>query len=151
MSLDGVGPRFEYLRWPASWNQVTDNLLELKQSVPSNVMFLIEETVSIFNLFYMAELDDWAKQNFSTNREGDVVHKTNHLANEFFDIRQMLTQEYVDAMKDSPYYGLIDKNWHEQPEKIRSMIAKIRKFDAFRNQDWRKTFPEVAEFYRRYL
>ena len=96
-------------------------------------------------------MPNWLKQNFSTNREGDIVHKTNHLANKDFDIRNGLTQEYVDAMTDSPYYNLIDANWQEQPDKIRTMIAEINKFDLYRNQDWRKTFPEVAEFYRRYL
>jgi hypothetical protein len=72
ISLDGVGNRFEYLRWPANWRQVTDNILDLRKTLPGNVMFVIEETVSIFNLLYINELESWVKQNFTTNREGDV-------------------------------------------------------------------------------
>ena len=76
MSLDGVGERFEYLRWPATWRQVTDNIMHIRETAPSNTMFLIEETVSIFNFYYMNELDAWAKNNFTANREGDVTHHT---------------------------------------------------------------------------
>ena len=151
ISLDGTGDRFEYLRWPAVWNQTVDNIFELRQTLPSNVMFLIEETVCSLNLFYMTELESWAKENFNANREGDVTNHTRHLAQGHFDIRQTLTQEYVDAMSGTPYENLIGSNWTEQPDKIRAMIAEINKFDRYRNQDWRKTFPEVAEFYRRYL
>ena len=151
ISLDGTGDRFEYLRWPARWNQTVDNIFELRQTLPSNVMFLIEETVCSLNLFYMAELESWAKENFNSNREGDVTNHTRHLAQGHFDIRQTLTQEYVDAMSGTCYENLIGSNWTEQPDKIYAMIAEINKFDAYRSQDWRKTFPEVAEFYRRYL
>jgi organic radical activating enzyme len=151
ISLDGTKDRFEYLRWPAQWNQTTDNIFKLREKLPSNVMFLIEETVCIFNLFYMDELETWAKQNFTANREGDVAHHTRHLAQGFFDIRHCLTQEYVDAMSNSPYRNLIDSDWQEQPDKIRAMIAEISKFDRYRNQNWQHTFPEVTEFYRRYL
>ena len=151
VSIDGVGDKFEYQRWPASWNQVTENLIELRENLPSNVMFLVEETISIFNLAYLGELDNWVNANYTTNREGDPIVHTKHFVNGMYDIRNYLTQEYVDAMSGTEYENLIDANWQEQPDKIRAMIAEINKFDAYRNQDWRKTFPEVAEFYRRYL
>jgi sulfatase maturation enzyme AslB (radical SAM superfamily) len=71
ISLDGVGERFNYLRWPATWNQVTDNILKIRQTAPPNVMLLIEETLSIFNLFYTNELKDWLRNNFSTDGRGE--------------------------------------------------------------------------------
>jgi organic radical activating enzyme len=40
ISIDGVKDRFNYLRWPASWNQVVDNVMYLREKLPSNVMFL---------------------------------------------------------------------------------------------------------------
>ena len=127
ISLDGIGEKFEYLRWPASWNQTIDNLFDLREKLPSNVMFLVEETISIFNLYYLGELDKWVQQNYTTNREGDSIVHTKHLAANTFDIRGCLTQEYVDAMQSSPYLNLIDPNWQEQPAKITKMIAEIQK------------------------
>jgi MoaA/NifB/PqqE/SkfB family radical SAM enzyme len=146
ISLDGTKERFEYLRWPASWNKTTDNILDLKTHSPSNVMFTIEETISIFNLYYQQELAQWAKENFTTNREGDEVNHTRHLALGIFNLNN-ITEEYNQAIGQK--YN--KKDWQENPEQIQKMIKEIAKFDQIRKQDFVKTFPEIAHFYKRYL
>jgi sulfatase maturation enzyme AslB (radical SAM superfamily) len=150
VSLDGVKEKFEYLRWPASWNQVTENILHLKETAPSNVMFLIEETVSIFNLCYGDALDAWVKQNFANNREGDPVDHTKHLASGVFSLANC-SAEYVTAMAGKPQRQLIPSNWNEKPALIQNMIKEIKKADQLRGQCFEKTFPELAEFYQRFL
>lgn len=150
ISLDGIGERFEYLRWPASWNQVVDNILEIRDTAPSNVMFLIEETISIFNLWYTDELSHWIGNNFTTNREGDPVDHTKHFAIGIFSL-EACSQEYVSALAHSDRRNLIPQAWQENPNKINNMISEIKKFDNFRNQSFKKTFPQVAEFYARFL
>jgi sulfatase maturation enzyme AslB (radical SAM superfamily) len=150
ISLDGVREKFEYLRWPASWNQVTENILHLKQTAPSNVMFLIEETVSIFNLWYGTELSTWLQQNFTTNREGDPVDHTKHLAKGVFSLANC-SSEYIIAMADHCDHRLIPPDWNEKPALIQHMIKEIKKADQLRGQCFEKTFPELAEFYQRFL
>ena len=150
ISLDGVGEKFEYLRWPAEWNQVTDNILQIKQTAPSNVMFLIEETVSIFNLLYTDELSQWVQQNFAANREGDIVNHTKHLAIGEFSLLNCST-EYVTAVKKKNSQSLIPFNWKENPTAIHNMFNSIKKIDQFRNQSFAHVFPELAEFYARFL
>lgn len=149
VSIDGVGERFEYLRWPASWNQVTDNLAQLLDSCPDNVEFLIEETVSIFNLYYTHELRKWAAGNFSITKAQYPIHVSSHPANKIFSVAHV-TQEYVDALTDE-YKLLLPRDWQENPAKIQEMISTINQFDKIRQQDWQQTFPEVANFYRRYI
>jgi len=138
------------LRWPATWNQVTDNILQIKQTAPSNVMFLIEETISIFNLWYSNELAQWVQQHFTTDREGDAVNHTKHLAIGDFPVANCST-EYVAAMQGKSDRHLIPLNWSENPVQIRNMIRRIKKFDQLRNQSFEKTFPELANFYARFL
>lgn len=149
ISLDGVGERFEYLRWPADWNQVTNNILSMKKHLPGNVMFLIEETISIFNLFYLDELDQWVKTNFSTNREGDVINHTQHLANGVFNLKN-LSQEYRDAVLTTRWSKLVNPNQAENASAIQEMLAEIRKFDRYRNQSFEQTFPEISKFYSKF-
>lgn len=149
ISLDGINERFNYLRWPADWNQVVDNINNLNAKLPINVMYLIEETISIFNLFYQIELEQWAKDNFSTNRLGDQINHTKHRADGIFGLEN-LTQKYVDNLNPT-LHNLVSPTWVENPTKIAIMIKEIRKFDLIRNQDFTKTFPEVAEFYSDYL
>ena len=150
ISLDGVDRRFEYLRWPAGWNQVTDNILDLRKNLPGNAMFVVEETVSIFNLLYADELKTWIGANFTTNREGDVVNHTKHFAVGNFRLQNM-TQEYVDIIEQSPQKNLISTDWKENPGTIHAMLAEIKKFDALRNESFEEVFPELATLYARFL
>lgn len=150
VSLDGTSERFEYLRWPASWNQVVDNLMQIRATAPSNLMFHIEETVSIFNLHYLNELETWVKNNFYANREGDLVNHNRHLARGKFSLANC-TQEYIDAIQGQKYKNLIPKNWKENPSSIAAMMDSVRENDTFRSQSFAHTFPEVAKFYARYL
>jgi sulfatase maturation enzyme AslB (radical SAM superfamily) len=150
ISLDGIGDKFEYLRWPANWNQVVDNIQNLKQTLPANVMFLIEETTSIFNLYYQHELKDWVNKNYSVNRLSDIINHTHHPAFGHFSLDNM-SQEYVDAIINTDLGGLIKPDWKENALQIQSMVAEINKFDQIRNQDWTKVFPELAEFYKRFI
>jgi sulfatase maturation enzyme AslB (radical SAM superfamily) len=149
ISLDGIEKRFEYLRWPANWQQVTANIINLQETLPVNVMFLIEETMSIFNLYYQSELEQWAKNNFSANRLGDVTNHTRHRAERMFRLDN-LTQKYIDNLSVESK-NLISPTWAENPIEIKKMIEEIQLFDKIRNEDWTKTFPEVAEFYSNYL
>jgi len=150
VSLDGVAEQFEYLRWPATWQQVTDNLIDLKNTLPSNVMFVVEETISIFNLAYIDRLDAWIKQNFTANHEGDVINHTQHLATGVFSLEHC-SQEYVDAMQTTPHGNLIPGGWSESADKIKTMIEQIQQFDTYRNESFARTFPEVASYYARFL
>ena len=151
ISIDGTHDRFEYLRWPASWNQVVDNILTIRETVPSNVMFFIQECTSNLNLLYFNEVGDWIKRNFSTNRFGDQTdHSTQLAVHSYLDVN-VITQEYVDAIQGTEMANFLTTNWQENPEKIRRFIIETEKFDRLRGQNWKKTFPEVADFYSRYF
>lgn len=149
ISLDGVGDRFEYQRWPAKWGQVEDNILNLQKTLPGNVMFVVEETVNVFNLLYLSELKTWVNSNFTTNREGDIVNHTKHLALGDFGLHNM-SAEYVRLVKQTDQHKLVPTNWKENPVAIQAMLAKIKKFDAFRNESFEKVFPELHKLYSRF-
>jgi len=151
ISIDGTHDRFDYLRWPANWNQVVDNIFNLREKLPGNVMFFVQECTSNLNLFYFNEVKNWADQNFNTNREGDQVEHTTQLAMHGYLNVNNITQEYVDAIKDTQMFQFISPTWEENPTKIKEFIRETEKFDHLRGQDWKKTFPEVADFYSRYL
>lgn len=151
ISIDGTHDRFEYLRWPANWNQVVDNIFKIREKVPGNVMFFIQECTSNLNLYYFNEVGNWIKNNFGTNRFGDQTdHSTQLAAHPYLDVNT-ITQEYFDAIQGTEMAKFIRADWQENPEKIRKFIAETEKFDQLRGQNWKKTFPEVADFYSRYF
>lgn len=150
ISIDGTHDRFEYLRWPASWNQMIDNIFTIREKVPSNVMFFIQECTSNLNLFYFNEVGNWIRNNFDTNRFGDKNdHSTQLAVHSYLDVNT-ITQEYFDAIQGTEMANFVSDDWKENPEKIRKFIRETEKFDKLRGQDWKKTFPKVADFYHRY-
>jgi len=145
-SIDGFGDRFNYLRWPGDWHQLTNNLNYVRDTVPSNVMFNVEETISIFNLAYHNEVKDWVAANFSSNKDGDPILYNVHLANGIFSLDQ-ITNEYIDDNN----HRYINDNFTENSENIIRMIKVINQFDLIRNQSWLRTFPKLKDYYRRYI
>jgi sulfatase maturation enzyme AslB (radical SAM superfamily) len=151
ISLDGVDERFNYLRWPANWNQVTDNILKMREKLPVNVMFIVQETACNLNLFYHNDVSNWVNNNFNSNRSGDITDYSKQLVmHDTLNINN-ITQEYRNVMESIGLENLLSPDWQENPQKITDMLEEVDRFDKIRNQDWRKTFPEVAEFYSRYL
>jgi hypothetical protein len=53
LSIDGVGPRFEYIRYPLSWNLLCENLEKFRK-ITSNIS--VNATISNLNIFYYSEL-----------------------------------------------------------------------------------------------
>jgi hypothetical protein len=151
ISIDGTHDRFEYLRWPANWNQVVDNIFTIREKVPGNVMFFIQECTSNLNLYYFNEVENWIKKNFNTNRFGDQTdHSTQLAIHHYLDVN-VITQEYFDAIQGTKMAEFISPTWQENPHKIAFFLKETEKFDQLRGQDWKKTFPEVANFYSRYF
>jgi MoaA/NifB/PqqE/SkfB family radical SAM enzyme len=73
-SLDGIGKRFEYLRWPAQWDQVVQNVLWLFENAPDNVEFGLNVTISQLNKHYQDEIIDWVNQTIPHNKQGKPTH-----------------------------------------------------------------------------
>lgn len=151
ISMDGIQDRFEYMRWPANWNQFVDNINNMSEKLPINVMFFIQETTNCLNLFYHTEVPNWVKENFNTNRLGDpTAHSTQLVMHPNFNVNN-ITQEYFDAIGNSNIKNVLEKNWTENPTKINKMLLELDKFNTITGKNWKVIFPDVVNFYSRYL
>jgi len=59
ISIDGIGSVFEYLRWPATWNQVIKNIAHYRE-ITKNIS--VSYTISSLNIFYHDQTVDWFNQ-----------------------------------------------------------------------------------------
>jgi hypothetical protein len=101
-SIDGVGKRFEYLRWPAQWDQVVENILWLVETAPDNIEFSVNITISQLNRHYQNEIVDWIKQTIPQNKHGKETVIT------YNDAGNSLTQKYLDILDKKR-----NLNWRE--------------------------------------
>ena len=60
VSVDGTGPVFEYMRWPATWTTLLNNL-EQYYTITKNIS--ISYTISSINAMYYEETTEWFKNN----------------------------------------------------------------------------------------
>ena len=56
ISIDGIGPVFEYLRWPGKWSNLCENV-ELFRQITNNIS--VSYTISSLNILYYQETVDW--------------------------------------------------------------------------------------------
>jgi hypothetical protein len=89
ISVDGIGPVFEYLRWPAKWDVLTENL-KMFQSITKNIS--ISYTISSLNVFYHDQTVNWFKeQNLRYNH--NIISSPNWLSPKSMpiELKQLLT------------------------------------------------------------
>jgi hypothetical protein len=60
ISVDGVGPVFEYLRWPGKWNKLLENIEQYKKITPN---ISVSYTISSLNALYYSQTIDWFNHN----------------------------------------------------------------------------------------
>ena len=118
-SIDDVGPRFEYQRFPAKWDQITSNLQWYIDNAPHNCMFAVNTSVGVLNHSNLHLLTEWLQENFHTTRFTDPIEYRHQLTIGTF------------ALKDA------DKR------KSR-IIATLDSIDQRRNTNWLVTFPELV-------
>jgi sulfatase maturation enzyme AslB (radical SAM superfamily) len=114
-SIDDIGARFEYQRYPAKWNQVTHNLQWFIDNAPHNCMFAVNTAVGILNQLNLDNLNAWLKQNFHTSRFTDPIEH-----------RQQLT--WGTLALTAP---------------MDQAIKFLNACDARRGTNWQETFPEL--------
>lgn len=150
-SIDAIGPAFDYIRWPANWHQVEQNILKMKQELPSNVMFGINATVGGYNIFEIADVCDWFQQNLSTNREGDPSDFAWQIAYNY-DISQLSQKVKDDAvvilnnipmLKGLDQYIKNTEDFSTTPE----WFNDLNKLDQKRNLNWQEVL-KISKYYR---
>jgi sulfatase maturation enzyme AslB (radical SAM superfamily) len=74
ISLDDIGPRFEYQRHPAKWTEVIDNIKKYQINAKPNVSISLYCTVSMYNIFYIDELIKYNADNLKLNLKFNLLH-----------------------------------------------------------------------------
>jgi len=152
VSVDCIEDRFNYLRRGADWEKVSNNILYYKQLSMENEWFFVslEQTLSVLSLFYRKQLVDWAEEH--------GIHYNEHLAFDVYSLKSV-SDQYIEALKElveetddralMKYIPLTIDIKHDFF--INEFLEHITWYDATNGSDWKKTFPEIAQFYSDYI
>ena len=114
-SLDAAGERFEYIRAGASWQQVSDNILKLRELTKNkNIEFRITALPQALNVNHLDDLRDWCAANKLPFSLSPPVIKPAHMAPGALTDPVLRSQliEYMktlDAIHGTDYRKFIDE------------------------------------------
>ena len=147
-SIDGILDRFEYMRFPANWKEVIENMNTIKQIEKFEVR--ICHTVSVLNVWYMREFFDYfiKWESYLNIVHGPEYYNVKNLPT---SVKELITEKYkefptvnkiVDYMNESK--SDYPRHWggEEQMEFLPELKRNIEGSDNFRGNDYSKTFPE---------
>jgi len=137
-SIDGIGPVFEYIRWPLKWTDIETNISWCKTN---NVKVSVSYTLSNMNLLYHAITTQWFDDH-DINYLVNPVYFPGHFRPESLPakIKQQLSQQHDSAAISQ---------WLAQSPSDDQLFAKfqfeIAKQDRMKNISMRDYLPELAE------
>ena len=145
-SLDGVNEQFDYVRWPLSWKKVSRNLVRLQQYKLHNLMFRVEFTANLLNVFYYDKLENWVRKNWHSNLFGDEteinIHSASHSAFNLSDMPASLRLRIQEKYPSTHRLHLMVKNLQNVPD-LTKFTAFVDRWDPVRGISWQSCFPDL--------
>jgi len=147
-SVDALDAQFEYLRYPAKWPQVEQNLTWWKNNLPHNSMLALTVTASILNVLELDQVFSWHQQNFSKSVFGDDIEIYVHQAWGDYSLEYM-PNNMVKHFQQLPNYC---QPWLQRLDflgKLSHNIDQVQKnlqvLDQRRGLDFSAIFPITAD------
>lgn len=149
-SIDDIGPRFEYLRYGAVWNEVEDNMLWYKDVMPSNVMFTVQPIISCLNALHHYEIINWKTKYFDTNREGDFTDVSRHNVFGKFELTSMpaeLLEKSLENNSQDAWFVNFVKSFKYNPVQFKNTCMLIEQLDKRRGNNFSTVFPDLVPYF----
>ena len=142
-SLDGIGDRFDYIRYPLKWSQVENNVISMMNELPGNVRFKSNHTINMLNLYYYDEFKEWYDRVMAPT--GRVLDFTFTACDGILSPKEvpvklfnMLLDKYGE---DSKVIRTITNGNADDQTQLLTYLSEI---DTRRGLDWRRVFPEIS-------
>lgn len=162
LSIDAIDKNFEFVRWPAKWEQMTTFINTLK-SQPFNIIIDITCTVGIHNVFSLDKLYNWHIKECKVNHQGDPVSLNVQSCGAFSHGGEVLNLgkiskklaanaiEYLSDLTTIPNVSLLihlcrTSNYHD-----RDWLSYLDLLSDARNKDWKIYLPELDHQYNKML
>lgn len=141
-SIDGIGPVFEYLRYPLVWSDVTNNIEYCRNN---NIDISVSYTLSNLNVLYHNKTTAW----FRDNKIPYLLNPVS--APSYFSPAVLpveLKQSIVTALTDQSVINAVLQKSVNTTQQFELCKQEIAKQDQWKNISITDYLPEFAEFLR---
>jgi len=149
LSIDGVGDRYNYIRYPSDWNQIQPNVSKYLecQNLP-NFRLSVSHTVSAYNVYYIDEFLEWCYNIGLPAPWLGRVHNPPHMRPSVWckharkDIVEKLrTSQYAEART---WADLVENT--DDSEHFADFKRYLHEHDQYRELNFKQTFPELVQY-----
>jgi MoaA/NifB/PqqE/SkfB family radical SAM enzyme len=148
LSIDGIGDKYEYIRYPATWIEVAQNVHRYIVHQSGNTRLSVSHTVSAYNIYYLDEFFSWCYTVGLPRPWCGRVHNPVHM-------RPSVWPEHVrtaiaDHLTTSEHTDV--RNWarlilnSDDSSNFSTFATKTQEHDKYRGLDFASTFKEMAVF-----
>ena len=148
LSIDGVGARYEYIRYPAVWEHTESTVhryIQQEKSI-SNLRLSVSHTVSAYNIFYLDEFFTWCSSVGLPRPWLGRVHTPAHMRPTVWpDQHGIATQLDKSRHEDvRTWAGMITNT--TDSDQFDEFVKRLHQHDQYRGLDFSKVFPEMASY-----
>ena len=161
ISLDDIGERNRYIRYPCSWKKIEQNLEMIDKESPKNVYPKILCTIQIKNIFYFDEFLSYVtEKNFNKIRSyyddpvhTEVVHHPYFLSCQVLpqNVKKIISQKFENIYKKFPtktnrFKTIADfMNKEDKSQYLYIFKDYIQALDKVRGTSFASTFPALSK------
>lgn len=148
LSIDGIGDRYEYIRYPAKWSVVVENTEKYIDKNQDNIQLSVSHTVSAYNIYYLEEFFIWCNDIGLPKPWLGRVHHPQYMrpgvwsedAKNF--IKNKILQSTIPDIH--PWANLITN--HSDSEHFDLFCQRLKQHDNYRGIDFGTVFPELKNY-----
>ena len=160
-SIDAIGDQFEYIRYPAKWNQVEKNMFDFRDLNISNMWIELGITVSKANLLYLTDIINWKNTRFPKLLTTDPIQIYMTFADRMSRGGEVLSLdsinlelktsaiEYLETIPEEYSYlrdSIINKLETALISTNLDWVDYLTKIDSFRNTNWKQSLSKLSEY-----
>jgi organic radical activating enzyme len=152
-SIDNVEQRFEYERYGAKWNEVTENIKnfhDLRDQYRGKITTQACMTINIQNVYYLEDLCAWINTQTFDDHYFNMLHDPKHMCvDNLTEAAKQIVVEKLKAGTFTPRHRaeilriikFIENGAGSDGEEF---VFKMKKTDQYRKQSFEDTHPEIA-------
>jgi len=148
VSVDGISEQFDYMRFPAKWSQVSDNIRrykELSNAIPS-IDVSIETTLSLLNVYYANDIYRYF-DNLNIHCGFNILHRPDHLNMRIApaSVKYKITEhlQSIPNHQTANIVKLLNLPMDNSAELLTKFWSITAQYDQFRQESYADTFPEM--------
>ena len=155
-SIDDLGPRFEYQRTNAVWNEVENNIQRFRdlRNRCSNIQLQVCSTVNVFNVMYLESLAHWIDQQQFDFVYWNMMHEAYYFS--VGTLPESAKEVAIGILGRSKVSDFHRREFDRIQDFMRQGVSldgnilrmKVRDLDWKRNSDLRTHHPELAQAIR---